>query len=802
MAVDGSLNFDTKIDEGGFNKGVSQISGGLSSLKGAFVKLGAVAAAAFSFSKIIEFGKESISLASDIQEVQNVVDVSFGSMSDKMEDFADTAIEKFGMSKLAAKQTGSTFMAMSVGMGIAQDSASDMALSLTGLSADMASFYNVEQDVTATALKSVFTGETETLKQFGIVMTEANLEAYALSQGITTSYQSMSQAEKVQLRYGYVMQQTALAQGDFARTSDSWANQTRILSEKWKEFSATVGQALMNVVLPVVQTLNSVLQTLIEYANKAYSALAELFGWETKSEDSENKIASSTKTAADNYKKMSTNAKKAQKSNEKSLASFDSLNKLSAPDKGSDSSSSDSASASVASTPVVQPKLDTSKADKNVSAWIGKLKEMLKGFQEYAKKYSPSFTAWAKAFDKMKQPAVTAFEKVKSSSADLWNNGIKPLGGYLINEFAPNCSNAFSEAFAPIAGDIGALGIQEFGNNFEWSCNMIVDEIIPRLTAAIGLVEQIWCDMMGGIKSAWDTYGSGIVNGISGFCASIRELISNLWDNFLGPLIDGIGATIDWLWNEHLKYLWDNIVSFFASLTEAVLTVWNNFLSPIVNFVVTVVGPVIASVVNSIVSVIGTIIAVVSDVCSGIFKALEGLMNFITGVFSGDWEKAWGGIKTFFKGIWDAIWGIVKGVINLIIDALNLIWGAVYSVVAGIVNGIGGIAGALGSLFGQDWHFSMPTEPPLIPKLATGTVVPANYGEFLAVLGDNKSETEVVSPLSTMKQAFLEALAESGSTGGTRTINLNVMLDGSKIYSTIVKYNNANKRRTGKNALA
>ena len=154
-------------------------------------------------------------------------------------------------------------MAMAAGMGLANDSASDMAVALTGLSADMASFHNVGH--ASTALKSIFTGETETLKQFGIVMTDANLQAYALSKGITKSTVDMSQAEKVQLRYNYVMSQTALAQGDFAKTSDSWANQTRILSEQWKEFGATIGTVLMNVLLPAVKAINSLLSQLIAY---------------------------------------------------------------------------------------------------------------------------------------------------------------------------------------------------------------------------------------------------------------------------------------------------------------------------------------------------------------------------------------------------------------------------------------------------------------------------------------------------------------------------------------------------------
>ena len=263
LAVDGSLNFDTNINTKGFNGGVKNIGGSLDGLKSTLGKVAIAVGAAFSVKAIVNFSKSAIDTASDMAEVQNVVDTAFGSMSGKMEEFADTSIKQFGISRLAAKQTGSTFMAMASGMGIAQNSASDMAIALTGLSADMASFYNVSQDVASTALKSIFTGETETLKQFGIVMTDANLQAFALSQGINKSTQQMSQAEKVQLRYNYVMQQTSLAQGDFAKTANSWANQTRILSEQWKEFKSIIGSALVGVILPAVKVLNNALSSLI-----------------------------------------------------------------------------------------------------------------------------------------------------------------------------------------------------------------------------------------------------------------------------------------------------------------------------------------------------------------------------------------------------------------------------------------------------------------------------------------------------------------------------------------------------------
>lgn len=218
--------------------------------------------------------KSAIQLASDLEEIQNVVDVSFGEASAEVESFATTCITQFGLGELSAKRFASQFMAMSNSMGVARSEGKNMAMTLTGLAGDMASFYNVEQDIAKTALDSVFTGETESLKKFGIVLTEANLKAHALEKGITKSYSAMTQAEKVALRYSYVLKATAQVQGDFVRTSNTWANQVRILKEQWSQLLSILGRGLVTVLRPVVVVLNQMLASLIAVAN----AIAKAFG--------------------------------------------------------------------------------------------------------------------------------------------------------------------------------------------------------------------------------------------------------------------------------------------------------------------------------------------------------------------------------------------------------------------------------------------------------------------------------------------------------------------------------------------
>ena len=237
----------------------------VNSVTSSFKQLASAMGVVFGFYGLVQFGKQAVTLASDLQEAQNVVDVSFGEMKYKMEEFAKTSIETLGISKLTAKQTGSMFMSMADGMGVAKEDASDMALSLTALSADMASFFNVRQDEAKTALASVFTGETETLKRYGVVMTEVNLQEFARQKGIQKSLSAMTQQEKVMLRYQFVMNATKNAQGDFLRTQDSFANSTRNISEKYKEFQVVMGETIIvlaEAFLPVVEMCVEVLTVL------------------------------------------------------------------------------------------------------------------------------------------------------------------------------------------------------------------------------------------------------------------------------------------------------------------------------------------------------------------------------------------------------------------------------------------------------------------------------------------------------------------------------------------------------------
>ena len=892
MAVDGYLKFNTKIDTKGFNAGTKQISNSVMSIKSLLGKLGTVASSAFAVKGLVDFGKQAIDTASDIQEVQNVVDVSFGKMKSKMEEFADSAVETYGISKLTAKQTGSTYMAMAKGMQIADDMASDMAVTLTGLSADMASFYNKEQSATATALNSVFTGETETLKTYGIVMTEANLQQFAYTQGINKKISAMSQAEKVQLRYNYVLSQTALAQGDFARTSDGWANQTRILSEQWKEFSGTVGTALINILLPAVQALNSAMSSLISFANKALSVLGALFDWDlsaTFGSDSVDEAVSSVDALTASQEALTDATNATAEANKRSLAGFDKINKLS--DNSSSSSGGGSSSGGAATgDKTVEFSIDakTSDAENKISSFVGIVKTTFGQFKTWwDTNFSDIFSDFAEDFEIEATELKTILEGVFSDLQTLAD----PLKEYFNGDFTISLQTSFAtistiitglfDTFNLVFGDIWNIVLFPFIQSLTTSFLPTVTQISTSITAFLGsafnsvkaLFDEVWTngikpalevasaiitDLFSSFEEAWNTWGQPVFDNLKTAFEGTVETIETYWDTIIKPIWDKLVAAVKEIWDEHLKPLVDNFLDFVGEFVNGALEIYNKFILPVVTWFADEFGPPITDVFGGVATFVQETIGIVIDTVNSIVDSLSGVLQFVKGVFTGDWKMAWEGIKTFFLGIWNGLvsivsspiekikgfftdlstsikntfssipewfrskfseaWEKVKNVFSkggeIFTGIKDGILNGLKTVINGIIDGINkviaapfnGINTALTKIRDISIVGIKPFEKvislisvPQIPRLATGTVVPANYGEFLAVLGDNKRETEVVSPLSTMKQALAEVLSASG---GDDDINIVVTLDGDVVYKNVVKKNKQNIKRTGVNALA
>lgn len=453
MAADsaGQIGLDLVINQQQFNKQL----GGIQNLA---KKTGKMLAGAFAVKGLTSFAKDCIELGSNLTEVQNVVNVVFPTMNKKVNEFAQNAASTFGLSETMAKKFTGTFGAMANAFGFSEKESYKMSTALTGLAGDVASFYNISQDEAFTKLKSVFSGETETLKDLGIVMTQTALDQYALANGFGKTTSAMTEQEKVALRYAFVQQQLQNATGDFSRTSDQWANQIRILSLQFDSLKASIGQGLINLFLPIVKVINLVLGKLMTLANAFKSFTAMIMGKKTsgasasldKTATSAGKVSNSLNNATSSANKLNKSTKKvgdtAKKTAKKisGLMGFDQINKLTET-KGSSGSKSST------------PSSGTGSAAGGASGGNVDMGSLPKGEDKKAMKLGKGYDNLRKAIDKLRV-AFSAFSKVAIGAFKwIWKNMLVPLGKWTMQKLAPKLIELLAAALNVLTAVCKAL---------------------------------------------------------------------------------------------------------------------------------------------------------------------------------------------------------------------------------------------------------------------------------------------------------------------------------------------------------
>lgn len=739
--ADGKVIISTKLDNSGFKKGVEGLSGSLGGLRGVLRQIGTAVGAAFAIRQLINFGRSAIELGSDIEEVQNVVDVAFGAMAYKIEAFTNTSIEQFGMSKLSAKKTASTYMAMARGMGIAEDQASDMAIAITGLTGDVASFYNIGQSLADTKLKSIFTGETETLKDLGVVMTQTNLDAYALANSFGKTTAQMSQQELVMLRYQYVMDQLSLAQGDFARTNSSWANQTRVLSERWKEFMSIIGQALITVLTPALRVLNSIVSTLISMANTFNAAITSIFGGATTQLQQTQSAAASVGAAISDSVDQQNDLTQATKKTAKvqNALGIDELNMVS---QGGNSGSGNSGIAGGA-------------------AVGGDIKIIKSPVEEKASKGVELLT---RAFNALYRSIIVI------------KNGFTNFYTAVLGPFIDRCK------------EVGLVILEWLVEKLEAFADWmdVHQEEVSQFITVLGTIALI-TGIVIGLISAFKLLGSVMTAVLSSPVAIIALIVAALTGiviatgngqaaiDALKNVLDGFLTFVEGIFSGNMDLAMQGLEQMFQGLLDFCLVIFSSL------------DQAFGVCLDWIVQKLGVSNKSILGLVDGLKQIFHGVTEFLSGVFSGDWSRAWEGLTGIFKGVVNGLISLFEGFINLIPTGLNWLIDKINTLAFDIPDWP-----IFGSYAGQRFGFNFPHVGTFsLPRLAEGAVIPANR-EFLAVLGDQKHGTNIEAPLDTIKQALSEVLASKN--GEEIILNISVPLDGEIIYRNQMKI----KRRRGR----
>lgn len=629
-----------------FSTGFSNVASSASSkLKGIALLIGS----AFAVGKLIQFGKESIELGSDLAEVQNVVDVTFTTMSDKVNEFAKNAMTSAGLSETMAKRYVGTFGAMSKSFGFSEAQAYDMSTALTQLTGDVASFYNISQDLAYIKLKSVFTGETETLKDLGVVMSQSALDQYALANGYGKTTSEMTEQEKVALRLAFVQKQLSAASGDFIRTSDSWANQVRVMQLQLQSLKATVGQGLINIFTPVLKVINILLGKLATLAN-AFKSFTELITGKKSSGQTSGSgagltgDASGVQDTADAYGQAADNAgkladstedvadatKDAAKAAKGYLSPLDEINRYSTQDASSTASKTPSTSGSGSggggtSLPSAVSNVDYGKVAEGETA----LDKISKSAEKLAKLLKRLWKPFQDAWKKEGKNTIDAAQIALSGIAKL----AKSVGKSLVEVWTNGTGTTMLTTMLRIAQNV-LITIGNIASGFAdaWNKNNVGTQIIQNIADALVVVMQ-FVDKIAEDTATWaanlDFY-------------PLLESISNLTSAF-APILESVGNVLEWIYKNivlpMLKWVIEVGLPTVINLVAKVATFLADHQSIVEAFGAALIGAFAAA------KIAGLASSVIKSV-SGIAMAAKGLISLMTGT---------GGIMGGIKAIATAI---------------------------------------------------------------------------------------------------------------------------------------------------
>lgn len=829
MAADsvGQIGLDLVVNQNQFKQ---QMAG----IQGMAKKAGLALAAAFSVKKLIDFGAQCVELGSDLAEVQNVVGVTFPRMSKQLDDFAKNAITSFGLSETMAKKFTGTFGAMAKAFGFGEKQAYEMSTALTGLAGDVASFYNISQDEAYTKLKSVFTGETETLKDLGIVMTQSALDSYALANGFGKVTAKMSEAEKVALRYKFVQDQLSLASGDFIRTADGWANQVRVLKLQFDSLKATIGQGLINVLTPVIQVINRIISKLMSLAN-AFKTFTEMITGK-KSGGGASVAAAGMEEVAESADKASGamgGAGSAAKKAKAGLSDIDKLHVLSSTDSGG--------SGGGAASGYNTDQFDMGEVDTSVMDEVdNKYQKLIDKANQLKNLFLAGFKVGfgdVGVLDSIKG----SIENIKQSFKNIFTSSdVKTAANRFANILVVNLGKVIGSAASigmsiadNLLGGVSLFLQQNKDRIIEYIVTMFdigsrVAEIVGNFTKALATVfsslrsesaKQITADIIGIFSEAFmggtelaGTFATDIMDTITApfienadylkntledtFSAvepvfsSLKELISDtftkigtVYNEHIAPMfqsfkegfteivtvaLDAFNANIlpairdaadrfQNFKNSYLQPLIDKFLEFGGKVADTVAIIWDNALKPFLEWAINTLAPKLGETIESVSKYFTGLFETVSKVAEDILDALNGVLEFLQGVFTGDTEKALNGLKDIFKGVFN-------GIVQLVEDAVN-----------GIVKGLNGISFDI-----DDWvpviggkHFGFDVQPVSLPRLAQGGFVRANTPQ-LAMIGDNRHQGEVVAPEGKLKELLDEAV--KARSGGMELLEIILLL--------------------------
>lgn len=698
--------------------------------------------------------KESTKAAMSVESSVDNINRTMQNYAKSFGDWVKTQSQSYGMSIQEGYKYGSTYsnlISSFQGDTKAITNSTQELMKATGI---IASKTGRTFEDTAERIRSGMLGSTEAIEDLGVYTQVSMLESTEAFKQLANgkTWQQLNFQTQQQIRLAAILEQT------YARYGTTLADTTQTRHNQFiaslKNVQLTLGQAF----LPIYNAILPPLTTFINALGKAISVIAQfttaLFG-KPKAAAQQTQAISNQSSAVgglgDSLDDTTGSANKAKKAL-KSLAGIDEINTL---NQGNDTGSGGSDGSGGIDNPLAD--LDMS------DGFLSSVTEVSDKIQKLADKIKSTFKSLKDFILSNKEVIISAIAGIAAGFGSFllitnWSKIIEGMQlafyglGYAISSISWPIV-AISALIALLVGNIVYLWQtnEEFRNSVMEVWNSL-KEFISTVITDIGTI----------LTSLWDQYGQTLIDNLKGFMLSIQKIIINIWEGIIKPIITNALEMLTWLWEKHLKGLVEELGEFIMKATNFVLELWNNFFAPIVNFLVDILAPIFVSTFNLIVDSLGTAIAVISDIIKSLLRVFNGLIDFISGVFSGDWSRAWKGIVDIFGGIFDGLAGLVKWPLNIIIDMINSAISGINSMIRG-VNKVPFI------------NIPMISE---IPKLAKGGVIDS---PTLAMVGE--AGKEAVMPLEN-NTGWITELAEKLSgrmPAGGGDGDLILQIDGSVI---------------------
>lgn len=807
----GSVFFDIKANQSAFKKEIKGAAGQAQSVfSSAMGKVGKAIGVAFSAAAVVSFGKKCVEVASETQSawvglssILNGQKKSFSEANRFIQDYISDGLVPLNNAVTAYKNLAAR------GYSTEQIEKTMTALKDAAAFGRQASYsYG---DAISTATEGLKNENSILVDNAGVTKNVAKMwEDYAKSIGTTTN--ALTQQQKIEAEVNGILQETKWQTGDAAKYATTFAGRVAKLSATFTLLKTEIGNVIipiLNLFIPAIQTA---LDALLKFLGLLKTAMASI-GLEMPDVTSLGGVTVGATEAAEAIDNTGTAAEKAAKKVKKAFASYDEINVL------SKSSSSDTGAGGSSGVAAADP--TTSAITSGVSAVDSRLDEL-------KEKLSTFWSGFAAGFEKEREELKRQIEQTKALIKRVWQDlrklesPIKNWASTDLKDFFETFCHASADIFLGLYDSVNAVfrdlwnvavypRLQKFVTKGLPVLTQFSTECVKTLQTLFDSVKEIfdktWCegavpalqfftqvyqDAWDIVYDNWQTYGAPIFDNVRTAIENTKNLFLNAWNNYMKPCWDIIMGTVTRLWTDHVKPLADNLTGFVGELIQDALEIYNKVIVPIVKWVQDYLYPKFVNSFRDMMNIVEPIIAGFIDCANGIITILKGIVQFLTGVFTGNWSKAWDGIKNIFKGTIDTMSAVIKTPLNMIIatfeNLVNRIGSGINKLIRGFNSIKWNVPDWVPGIGGKSLGFNISQIPTIkLPRLAQGGWVAANNPQ-LAIVGDNTREGEIVSPESKIREQVELALAKAGGFAQKVKLQLELLIrypDGRTIIKTI-----------------